>query len=231
MSDSIVAVEVPDGLPGHQHLHRLNRRLSAYLADRAAGLPGLRGAEPSQVTVRPLTEEERAARAARLAAARGTKPERAYTYRRSAVQAYKPKSDFPQHTGGPSNTAEAGPSDRDPEKGEGETVSSPPSGPDESGSQDVAGKPAEAVPSGAPAQSPQAEPAEAAAPSPMPTPAPAPDVMPDRLPGPTQRPRRRAKRTSRGGGSRRAGFDPEDLGPMILKWLGLDSWSVRKPRR
>ena len=85
--DAIQILEVPDRMPGSSAL--VNRRLTQYLARRAAGEPP-RAPVASNVTFRPMTDEERAAREERLRSRNPEKREPAYAYRRSAVEAYRP---------------------------------------------------------------------------------------------------------------------------------------------
>ncbi len=89
---TVCQVEIPDALPmrGETYL-RLNRRAAAWLAARNAGR-NLR-LEPSQLTVREMTAEEREARRLRLQDRNGSQLKRqaVYTYRRSSTEAYQPK--------------------------------------------------------------------------------------------------------------------------------------------
>ena len=105
--DAIQILEVPDRISGSSAL--VNRRLTDYLARRAAGEPP-RSSVPSNVTFRPMTDEERAAREERLRNRNPEKREASYAYRRSAVEAYRPR---PVQTNPPTPTAP--PADPQPE--------------------------------------------------------------------------------------------------------------------
>ena len=92
-SEPIQVVDVPDRIPSCYCCGRVNRRLTEYLAARAAGRSP-RTEIRSNVIARPFTEAERAEREARLRARRSDgseKAPRAFTYRRSAAEAYQPK--------------------------------------------------------------------------------------------------------------------------------------------
>lgn len=85
------AVEVPDRMGNHleECALFLNRRMGAYLARRAAGEPGLQRLRESVVIQRPLTDEERAARAERLRRRTPEKGSRLFTFWRSEAEAYR----------------------------------------------------------------------------------------------------------------------------------------------
>ena len=207
----LAVVEVPDRMPDNFHAGLMNRRLTAYLAARAEGKPGLTKLEPSVVTVRPLTEEEREARARRLAAASREKRQPSYRCRRP-----EEKKKLTQTEGAPSNATPTGPSGGEPEKGVEAIVLSSPSGPDESDSQAVASKPAEVAPSGGPALLPVTEPPQPPEPAPR-------RHVPRRKDNPPPATPRGARATA----------SVPDLGALIRNWLERQGYlpRLRKPRR
>ena len=89
--ENLRAVEVPDRmkLMSVESAFALNRRMGAYLARRAAGEPGQQRLRESVVIQRPLTDEERAARAERLRKRTPEKGPRAYKLWRSEADAYR----------------------------------------------------------------------------------------------------------------------------------------------
>lgn len=88
LPDSIRIVDVPDAELGERSLFRINRAASQYLAARALGEPG-RNSPAATVRFIPHTPEERALWQQRQPKEPPpSRRPRAYTYRRSAVDAY-----------------------------------------------------------------------------------------------------------------------------------------------
>lgn len=89
--ESLRVVDVPDRvlIPSVDSSSAWNRRMSAYLARRAAGGSGLNSGTSPTLVCRPFTDEERRAREARLKGRVPHKKEPAYKFFRSTAEAYR----------------------------------------------------------------------------------------------------------------------------------------------